>query len=69
MESHLSRKRELFLVGVIVMALLAGLTLGELIFGLVAPTLAAVFLLVALLKVYFVLRDYMHIDRLFSDEE
>jgi len=69
MEHQQSQKTEAFLIGIVVMVLLAGLTLGEFIFGLVAPTMAAVFLIVALLKAYFVLRDYMHFDRLFSDEE
>jgi hypothetical protein len=55
--------------GVWVMLLLAVLTFGEFIVGVIAPPWGGALLLVAAFKAFFVVKDYMHIGRLFSTEE
>jgi hypothetical protein len=63
------RKKELFRIGVVVLVLLAALTIGEFFLGLFAGLWAAPLLAIAVLKAFFVVRDYMHIGRLFAGEE
>ena len=62
-------KKEKFSVGVTVLILLAVLTIGEFGIASVGRNLGTILMLVALLKTFFVVRDYMHIGRLFSEEE
>lgn len=65
MEQHKSEK---FKAGVIVLVILAILTGAE--FGISQiGNLALVLIVIALLKAFLVIRDYMHIGRLFSEEE
>lgn len=52
--------------GVWVMLILAVLTFGEYIVGVIAPPWGRMLLLVAAFKAFFVVKDYMHIGRLFS---
>jgi uncharacterized protein YqhQ len=63
------KKQEKYRVGVTVLMLLAVLTIGE--FGLSAVGANAAFILVpiALIKAFFVIRDYMHVGRLITDTE
>lgn len=63
------KKQQAYRVGVVVLILLAVMTIGEFFIGAVAPVWWAPLLSVALLKAYFIVRDYMHISRLFADEE
>lgn len=62
-------KKEKFGVGVSVLILLAALTLGEFGIASVGRNLGTILMLVALLKAFFVVRDYMHFGRLFAEEE
>ena len=63
------KKQEAFRLGVSVMILLGALTIGEYWLGAVASAWWSPLLGVALLKAFFVVRDYMHLPRLFAPEE
>lgn len=52
--------------GVTVMLLLTAITIGEFLMGLYAYNWWAPLLAVAAMKAFFILRDYMHIGRLFA---
>jgi len=56
-------------IGLTVFILLVAFTVGEYFIGKVAPTWAAVMLSIAAIKAFFVIRDYMHIGRVFSPED
>lgn len=56
-------------VGIIVLIFLAVLTAVEYLVGSLAPLLWAVLVGIALIKAFFVARDYMHIGRVFDSEE
>lgn len=62
------KKREAYRRGVGVIILLFFLTLSEYWIGVVAYAWWAAILGIAILKAYFVIRDYMHIGRLFEAE-
>ena len=64
-----TRKKEAFRIGAGVFFLLAVLTLGEYWVGSVASAWWAPLLGIALIKAFFVIRDYMHLPRLFSGGE
>jgi hypothetical protein len=63
------RKQEAFRIGTAVIILLAVLTIGEYWLGSIASVWWAPLLGIALLKAFFVVRDYMHLPRLFASEE
>jgi hypothetical protein len=56
-------------IGVWIMLMLAVLTFGEFLVGVIAPPWGRLLLLVAAFKAFFVIKDYMHIGRLFSSTE
>jgi hypothetical protein len=63
-------KKKAFSIGMVVLIMLAVLTAGEYMIGSVASTWFAPLMFVALIKAFFIIRDYMHISRVFvSDEE
>ena len=55
--------------GLLVFGMLALLTAGEFIVAVIASPWSFILWIVALSKAFFVVRDYMHIGRLFGDEE
>lgn len=63
------KKLEAFRVGAGVLILLAVMTIGEFWIGAVASAWWAPLLSIAVLKAFFVMRDYMHVSRLFAPEE
>lgn len=63
------KKQQAYRLGVVVLTLLGVMTIGEYFIGAVAPVWWAPLLAVALLKAFFIIRDYMHISRLFAGEE
>lgn len=63
------KKQAAYRVGVVVLILLAVMTIGEYFIGAVAPVWWAPLLGIALFKAYFIVRDYMHIGRVFAGEE
>ncbi|HWQ84861.1 MAG TPA: cytochrome C oxidase subunit IV family protein [Anaerolineales bacterium] len=64
-----AKKHAAYMVGIGVMILLAGLTIGEYFMGAFASAWALPILLVAAVKAYFVVRDYMHIGRVFAGDD
>ena len=61
--------KEIYQKGLFVFIILAVLTLGEFFLAVVGATWWSIFILVALLKAYFVIVNYMHLPRLFAAEE
>lgn len=55
--------------GLLVFGMLALLTAGEFIVAVIAPPWSFILWIVAFSKAFFVVRDYMHVGRLFGDEE
>ena len=56
-------------IGITVLILLVMLTIGEFLLGAFTEGLWTALLIIALIKAFFVVRDYMHISRLFASEE
>lgn len=55
--------------GVYVLIILSVLTLGEFLVGVIAPAWGLVLLIAAIFKAVFVVKDYMHISRLWVKED
>lgn len=56
-------------VGVWVLFMLGVLTFGEYLVGVIAPPWTVVMLIVAAFKAFYVLTSYMHVGRIFSNDE
>lgn len=63
-----NKKKEHYRIGVAVFILLAMMTMGEFFIGAISPAWIAPLVGVAILKAFFIIRDYMHIGRLFEPE-
>lgn len=63
------KKHQAYMVGIGVMILLTGLTIGEYFMGAYASAWALPILIVASIKAFFVVRDYMHVGRVFAGDE
>jgi hypothetical protein len=63
------KKKQAYRIGTTVLILLMFLTIGEYLIGSFVVGWAGVLIAIALIKTFFVVRDYMHIGRLFSAEE
>ena len=63
------KKTEGYQIGVLVLVILAVLTIGEFSFSVIAVTWWQPLVIIAFLKAAYVIRDYMHISRLFAPEE
>lgn len=55
--------------GMWVALMLAVLTFGEFLVGVIAPPWGMLLMVVAAFKAFFVITEYMHIGRLFSSDE
>lgn len=64
-----SKKQELLRAGMVIFFLLAILTAGEFLIGAIAVGWAAPLFGIALLKATLIVRDYMHLPRLFAGDE
>jgi hypothetical protein len=64
-----NKKREALRLGLAVFILLAFMTAGEYLIGAYVVGWAAPLWLIAILKAALIIRDYMHLPRLFSGEE
>lgn len=62
-------RREQLTVGLWVMLVLAVLTFGEYLVGVIAPPWGTLLLFVAAFKAFYVIKVYMHIGRLFAPTE
>jgi hypothetical protein len=65
----MDKKKTNYETGLVVLIWLAVLTIGELWFALMEIPLWSILVVIALIKATLVVRDYMHIGRLFSGEE
>jgi hypothetical protein len=64
-----TKKQEQFRAGLVIFFLLAILTVGEFMIGSIAVGWAAPLFGIALLKAALIMRDYMHLPRLFAGDE
>ena len=64
-----TKKKAAWQIGFAIFVLLLALTIGEFFVGTVAVTWWFILLGIALLKAFFVVRDYMHLPRLFKGDE
>jgi hypothetical protein len=62
------KKMQAYRIGVGVIIILAVFTIGEYLLGSIAIGWWAPLLAIALLKAFYVVRDYMHLPRLFAPE-
>ena len=63
------KKREALQIGVAIFILLIALTIGEYWIGSIAVTWGWILLIISLIKAFFIVRDYMHLPRLFKGSE
>jgi len=63
------KKKEAYQAGLAILILLAALTLGEYGIAVVGANIAIIFFVISLIKAFFIIRDYMHVGRLFRDQE
>jgi hypothetical protein len=63
------KKKQAYWTGIVVLILLAALTIGEFFIGMVAPYWWAPLLSIALIKAFFIIRDYMHIGRVLAGDK
>lgn len=70
MENKTNEKRDAaYRVGVAVIILLIALTIGEFLLGLFAGAWTWALWGIAVIKAFFIIRDYMHFPRLYSEAE
>lgn len=63
-------KKADYRVNILVVIILVFLTAGEYYLGVISTTnIAGLMIGIALMKAYFIVKDYMHIGRVFSGEE
>ena len=65
----LERRAMAYRIGVTVLILLGAATIGEYFLGNIAVGWTAPLLLIAVFKAWFIVRDYMHLPRLFAEFE
>jgi hypothetical protein len=63
------KRKEAYRIGIGVLVILGALTFGEFIIGLVASEWWGPLMFIASVKAFFVVRDYMHVGRLFAPKE
>ncbi len=63
------KKKQEYRKGALVFLILAVLTAGEFLIARVSPLWWVPLFIIALVKAYFILRDYMHIARVFAGDE
>lgn len=63
------KKKQAYGRGVAILIVLAVLTIGEYFIGAVAPVWWAPLIAIAVLKAFLIIRDYMHVGRVFAGEE
>lgn len=63
------KTKQTYWIGIVVLILLATMTIGEFFIGKFASAWWAPLMAVAALKAFFIMRDYMHIGRVFAAEK
>jgi len=64
-----TKKKEAYQVGIAVFILLIAFTIGEYWIGSIAVTWGWALLIISVIKAFFIIRDYMHLPRLFAGDE
>jgi uncharacterized ion transporter superfamily protein YfcC len=64
-----NKKSEAFQIGLSVITLLIVFTVGEYLLGVIAVDWWMPLIAIGLFKAFFIIRDYMHLPRLFAAEE
>lgn len=62
-------RSEAYRIGVLVLVILGVLTIGEFAFSAIAVTWWQPLVIIAVIKAAYVIRDYMHVSRVFSPDE
>jgi hypothetical protein len=65
----MERKNDKYMIGVTIAIVLFVLTIGEYMLADAGANWMEVFLMIAMIKAFLVVRDYMHIKRVFVSEE
>ncbi|MDA1330433.1 MAG: hypothetical protein O3B43_05150 [Chloroflexi bacterium] len=68
-EEKTNSRRKAMNTGLWVLLMLAILTFGEYLVGVIATPWTRILLVVAGYKAFWVIKDYMHVGRIFSTEE
>jgi hypothetical protein len=68
-EKMLAKKKAAYQVGLTIFIVLVALTIGEYALGVVATGWWAPLMGISILKAFLIIRDYMHVSRLFTGEE
>ncbi len=63
------KRAEAYRVGTLVLVILAVLTAGEFAFSIIAVTWWQPLVIIAIIKAAYVIRDYMHLSRVFAPDE
>jgi hypothetical protein len=63
------KKKETLRIGEVTLLLLAVFSIGEFFIGQIAIGWLAPLFIIAIIKASLILRDYMHISRLFAEDE
>lgn len=63
------KEKESLRIGLAVFILLALVTAGEFFIGAISPAWIAPLIGAAVLKAFFIVRDYMHVGRVFETDE
>lgn len=69
METTNNGKKLAYQVGLTVFILLATLTIGEFFIGKIAIGWTTPLVIIGVIKASFIVRDYMHVSRLFEEPE
>ncbi|MBN1665556.1 MAG: cytochrome C oxidase subunit IV family protein [Anaerolineales bacterium] len=69
MEANDTYKKEAYQKGIYILLMLAVLTIGEFWLAYIGAPWWSVLILIAAFKAFLVVRDYMHIGRIFESEE
>lgn len=64
-----NEKKQAFQMGLYVFIILAVLTIGEFMLGSVGVRWWSILMFIAALKAWFVIQNYMHLPRLFAEQE
>ena len=64
-----NKKKEAYQIGIAVFVLLIAFTIGEYWVGSIAVTWGWALLIISVFKAFFIIRDYMHLPRLFAGDE
>lgn len=68
-EKLMDKKKDKYMIGLTIAIVLFVLTIGEFMLAEAGANWVEIFLMIAAIKAFLVVRDYMHIKRVFVSEE